>query len=69
MSCSKPNMKRYPQCSRVETDNTLVFCRVDGTALISDSGSVVAGCAYAKNGSKQEAENVINKFKLPRQSM
>jgi TolB-like protein/Tfp pilus assembly protein PilF len=33
-------MKRCPQCNRVETDDTLVFCRVDGTALISDSGPV-----------------------------
>jgi TolB-like protein/Tfp pilus assembly protein PilF len=27
-------MKRCPQCNRVETDETLKFCRVDGTALI-----------------------------------
>ena len=27
-------MKRYPQCNRVETDEALKFCRVDGTALI-----------------------------------
>src|SRR5438045_9353476 len=30
-------MKRCPQCNRVETDDALVFCRTDGTALISDS--------------------------------
>ncbi len=32
-------MKRCPQCNRVEKDETLTFCRTDGTALISDSGS------------------------------
>ena len=24
-------MKGYPQCNRIETDDALVFCRVDGT--------------------------------------
>ncbi|HEX4899757.1 MAG TPA: tetratricopeptide repeat protein, partial [Pyrinomonadaceae bacterium] len=33
-------MKRCPQCNRVENDGSLGFCRVDGTALISDSGPV-----------------------------
>ncbi|HEX6730951.1 MAG TPA: hypothetical protein VF074_13095, partial [Pyrinomonadaceae bacterium] len=33
-------MKRCPQCDRVETDNKLSFCRVDGATLIRDSGSV-----------------------------
>src|SRR5215831_430540 len=30
-------MKRCPSCNRVETDDTLAFCRADGTALLSDS--------------------------------
>jgi TolB-like protein/Flp pilus assembly protein TadD len=30
-------MKRCPQCHRVEIDDALVFCRVDGTSLVSDS--------------------------------
>ena len=33
-------MKRCPQCNRVENDDTLAFCRADGTALIRDSGSL-----------------------------
>ncbi len=33
-------MKRCPQCNRVETDDALVFCRADGTALVSDSSSL-----------------------------
>ena len=28
-------MKRCPQCNRVESDETLKFCRADGTPLIS----------------------------------
>jgi len=30
-------VKRCPQCNRVETDDSLVFCRTDGTSLVSDS--------------------------------
>jgi TolB-like protein/Tfp pilus assembly protein PilF len=30
-------MKRCPQCNRVESDDSLVFCRTDGVALVSDS--------------------------------
>src|SRR5215208_7616669 len=35
-------MKRCPQCNRVENDDKLVFCRVDGTVLISGSGSAMS---------------------------
>ena len=30
-------MKRCPQCNRLESDDALVFCRTDGTLLISDT--------------------------------
>ena len=30
-------MKCCPQCHRVESDDSLAFCRVDGAALIQDS--------------------------------
>jgi TolB-like protein/Tfp pilus assembly protein PilF len=33
-------MKRCPQCNRVETDQALKFCRVDGATLVSDSSSI-----------------------------
>jgi len=33
-------MKRCPQCNRVESDDTLAFCRADGTALIRNSDSI-----------------------------
>lgn len=32
-------MKRCPQCNRVETDDSLAFCRVDGAVLIPGTGS------------------------------
>src|SRR5678809_503130 len=30
-------MKRCPQCNRVEPDDSLVYCRTDGVALVNDS--------------------------------
>src|SRR5215510_16086468 len=30
-------MKRCPQCNRVESDETLKFCRNDGAVLVEDS--------------------------------
>ena len=33
-------MKRCPQCKRVETDEALKFCRVDGATLVSGSSSI-----------------------------
>src|SRR5829696_4556672 len=32
-------MKCCPRCNRVEADETLTFCRVDGTPLVRQSGS------------------------------
>ncbi|MEP6743035.1 MAG: hypothetical protein ABJB61_11095 [bacterium] len=57
-------MKRCPQCNRVETDNALVFCRADGTALISDSGAVSADSGTVKFGSAS-AVNEIETSILP----
>ena len=44
-------MKRCPQCHRLETDEALKFCRVDGATLVSDSGSVRGEAGTAKLGS------------------
>ncbi len=44
-------MKRCPTCNRIETDDALAFCRVDGTRLISDSGSVGEESLTVKFGS------------------
>jgi TolB-like protein/Tfp pilus assembly protein PilF len=49
-------MKRCPQCNRVETDDTLAFCRADGAALISDSAGSDAGTV--KFGSTQVSSEI-----------
>ena len=41
-------MKRCPQCNRIETDDALVYCRVDGAPLVSDSGAVSGDAGTAK---------------------
>jgi TolB-like protein/Tfp pilus assembly protein PilF len=41
-------MKRCPACNRAETDDALAFCRADGTALISDSGSITGDASTAR---------------------
>jgi TolB-like protein/Flp pilus assembly protein TadD len=51
-------MKRCPACKRVEPDDALVFCRADGTPLVSDSGLVNAETATAKFGSAGVASEV-----------
>ena len=44
-------MKRCPQCNRVETDDALVYCRVDGAALVSDSFAIGSEAGTARLGS------------------
>ena len=51
-------MKRCPRCKRVEHDNALIFCRADGTALISESGSVSADAGTMKFGSSPTVSEV-----------
>jgi TolB-like protein/lipoprotein NlpI len=51
-------MKRCPACKRVETDDALVFCRADGTPLVTDSGSVSEDAGTAKFGSAPVASEV-----------
>jgi TolB-like protein/Tfp pilus assembly protein PilF len=51
-------MKRCPQCNRVETDDALVFCRSDGTALISDSGSITGDAGTMKLGSRAVSSEI-----------
>ena len=50
-------MKRCPQCNRVETDEALKFCRVDGATLINDSSSV-GEAGTARLGSQSDASEV-----------
>lgn len=51
-------MKRCPQCHRVETDDALVFCRVDGTALVIDSSPLNSETGTAKLGSPSAASEI-----------
>ena len=51
-------MKRCPQCNRVETDEGLKFCRVDGATLVSDSSSVGGDTLAARLGSGPESSEI-----------
>ena len=62
-------MKRCPQCNRLESDDALVFCRTDGTPLISDTdldagtmrlGSGPVGAEPATNELAEPRTNVSN---------
>jgi TolB-like protein/Tfp pilus assembly protein PilF len=44
-------MKRCPQCNRVETDEALKFCRVDGATLVRDSSSISSEAGTEQLGS------------------
>src|SRR5262249_334475 len=51
-------MKRCPQCNRVESDETLKFCRADGTTLIADSSSFNSEAGTAQLGSGSVATEI-----------
>jgi TolB-like protein/cytochrome c-type biogenesis protein CcmH/NrfG len=51
-------MKRCPACKRVEPDDTLIYCRADGTPLINDSGSISADAGTRRFGSSPVASEV-----------
>ncbi len=51
-------MKRCPQCNRVETDEALKFCRVDGATLVNDSSSIESTAGTAALGSQADASEV-----------
>src|SRR5690349_7771062 len=44
-------MKRCPKCNRVEADDALAFCRIDGAPLIADTGSADLDAGTMKLGS------------------
>ncbi|MFN2531845.1 MAG: FlgO family outer membrane protein [Pyrinomonadaceae bacterium] len=45
-------MKRCPQCHRVESDHSLVFCRADGTPLIAEADTSSGEARTARFGAK-----------------
>ena len=55
-------MKRCPQCNRVETDDALVYCRVDGAALVRESSPLASEAGTAQLA---EDANEVNTSILP----
>jgi len=51
-------MKRCPRCNRVENDDALAFCRVDGAALVGDSSPLGGEAGTARLGSAPAASEV-----------
>jgi TolB-like protein/Tfp pilus assembly protein PilF len=51
-------MKRCPHCNRVETDDALAFCRVDGMTLVSDSSQLSGEVGTARLGSPLAATEI-----------
>jgi hypothetical protein len=52
-------MKRCPQCNRVESDEALKYCRVDGTTLVIDSSSIDQEAGTVKLGSGQVGSDAV----------
>src|SRR5262249_31301299 len=51
-------MKRCPQCNRVETDEALKFCRVDGATLVGDSSSISGEGGTSQLGAQADPSEV-----------
>src|SRR5215471_4214997 len=51
-------MKRCPQCNRVETDEALKFCRVDGATLVSESANLGDEVGTAQLGSASASSEI-----------
>jgi adenylate cyclase len=51
-------MKRCPRCNRAEADDTLAFCRADGTALVNGSPPPGGEAGTARLGSASAADEI-----------
>jgi hypothetical protein len=51
-------MKRCPTCNRIETDDALAFCRVDGATLAVDSSSIAREAGTAQLSSQSDLSEV-----------
>ena len=49
-------MKRCPQCNRLEMDEALKFCRIDGATLIGDSSPIGSEAGTARLGAAPSGE-------------
>jgi eukaryotic-like serine/threonine-protein kinase len=55
-------MKRCPQCQRLENDDTLVFCRTDGTRLVADTGSAELQTRHlGKSNAEDESTRLLRR--------
>src|SRR5215831_18949262 len=55
-------MKRCPQCNRVETDETLNFCRADGTRLVGNSTDSESSATLRLSNPLQSADLPTQQF-------
>src|SRR5438128_11785411 len=55
-------MKRCPACKRVEPDDTLAFCRADGTRLIFDSLASESSSTLILSAAPPRAEMSTQQF-------
>ncbi len=55
-------MKRCPRCNRVETDEALKFCRVDGATLVDDSTAIGSEAGTADLSSAPNSSEVHTSF-------
>ena len=60
-------VKRCPKCNRVETDEALKFCRVDGATLVGNSGSVIDEAGTIRLGSGSVSSEIETNL-LPNQT-
>src|ERR1041385_2783401 len=52
-------MKRCPQCNRVESDEALSFCRVDGAVLVANAAGADAETIQLDSASSENATNIL----------
>src|SRR5438128_11069369 len=57
-------MKRCPQCNRVETDETLKFCRADGTLLVAAAASEPESATMALPASRPSEEITTGRLRV-----
>ncbi len=62
-------MKHCPQCNRTETDDSLGFCRVDGTPLVKNSGAVDVDAGTIRFDSSSVAGEVATTILPPPQTI
>src|SRR5262252_7106901 len=59
-------MKRCPTCHRVETDEALKFCRIDGTTLVNDSSAIPSEAGTVQLASPADTSEVHTSVLPPR---